>query len=158
MGVDFYNCHICNEIYADCADHDWCEHCDASWCGNCMEDGSNEKFTYHGEERCSLCAPTGKAREPTPEELLSFILERHQLDLAEEVRAIQETPGFRRAIEYYECGECALSDVDCNPDCQRLSEEINGIRGRCCKAIHEEDKDGWCSSCLKRTKSSGDNE
>lgn len=43
MGVDYYNCEFCNEIYADCTDYGSCKICNKSACPNCYY----KDFSYY---------------------------------------------------------------------------------------------------------------
>ena len=136
MGVDFYNCDNCGEIYADCVGGS-CEGCDSSWCNRC--DDIIRSFFYNGNIRCDLCFQT-RARNPTNDLLLYFALEKLKMtlkDLKEEFKGAQE-------IEKYECTRDPLKH-DCtghkchdlsmdweNPEYHRYSTTVE--RGVCCSA------------------------
>lgn len=35
MGVDYFNCPICNSIFNDCGPFGWCSQCERRLCGDC---------------------------------------------------------------------------------------------------------------------------
>ena len=38
MGVDYYACEICGEVYCDCGPCGFCEGCETSMCGECHDE------------------------------------------------------------------------------------------------------------------------
>ena len=66
MGVDYYNCERCGEIFADCGDFRNCNECGTRWCGSdCAEadgyvspiiiDEDGEEMTDYENESCGYC-------------------------------------------------------------------------------------------------------
>ena len=44
MGVDFYPCKSCEEVFCDCGDYVWCAQCGSKWCSDdCASDDWYEK-------------------------------------------------------------------------------------------------------------------
>ena len=43
MGVDFFNCAICNEIFNDCGYYGTCSNCEEMMCGTCV-DSQGKKY------------------------------------------------------------------------------------------------------------------
>jgi len=69
MGVDYYNCGVCGEIFTDCGPYEICTKCESFICGWCLEDTQEKYGTgnppegeegYYGEDApdgCSNCDP-----------------------------------------------------------------------------------------------------
>jgi hypothetical protein len=67
MGVDYYNCEVCNDIYCDAGYYGYCGNCEASLCGSCYDEmrklhgelgEDHEKAGDFGEDApkcCSVC-------------------------------------------------------------------------------------------------------
>jgi len=154
MGVDYYNCDICNEIYADCGTYESCQTCGASWCANCMDE--YEIFMIDDEERCDLCFNT-EPSQPSVGEILNLVLQKTGISKQD---IIQELQQYQVTNRYY----CSIQDLEEHPycgstKCLRLSESssshandgyytTNNIRGLCCVARFPEDT--WCYECSKR--------
>ena len=49
MGVDYYNCEICDEIFHDCGHYGYCGNCESIMCGHCYDEMA-EKYGELGEE------------------------------------------------------------------------------------------------------------
>lgn len=151
MGVDYYNCEVCNEIYAYCNDCSSCEGCDARWGPCCIDDV--QKFIFNGEERCTLCWKDTPKR-PDSDELLQFALKKlkkTEYELENEFCAEED----RTPPDYFYCTECPTRECP-NTECECVSKphedddgcyEIQRI-GFCCKAQEFEDDDIWCNGCL----------
>ena len=154
MGVDFYNCCVCNEIYSDCGEYGSCEGCGRSWCGRC----DIETFWYDDDICCDLCFSTDPV-ELTQEKMLDYALEKLQMtrqQLQEEIKATR--PEYTQPEHVYEC----KTDVDhecIGVACETLAEDYEDktlkqystaiVRGQCCRAKYPTGKDKWCSSCLE---------
>ena len=165
MGVDFYNCAICNEIYPDCGKYDNCEGYGGSWCGECMYNGNNRKSLYDGDPYCELCEPRTTPREPTEKQLLQHIIEKYNINKEEEIIELQQTRKFQDEVTKYYC-TTSENDMhgalECNSDgCEYLEHDYEmdeskyGItleRGRCCRDVYRDDQDEWCHSCLETNK------
>lgn len=149
MGVDYYNCVVCNEIYADCEDYGSCDGCNASWGPCCVDD--IKTFIFSGESRCTLCWRDTPKR-PDSDELIQFALKKLKTtkdELENEFCAEDKTPK-----DYFYCTECPTQKC-ANTECERVSnphEDDDGCYkiqriGFCCKAQKLED-DMWCDVCL----------
>lgn len=57
MGVDYYNCDVCDEIYCDCGHCGTCEECMSGLCGICYDEAV-EKFGMEDDllVRCQVCS------------------------------------------------------------------------------------------------------
>ena len=64
MGVDYYNCEICGEIFADVCHYGHCGNCEATLCGHCFdrmreENGElgrgHERADWFGEYAPNCC-------------------------------------------------------------------------------------------------------
>lgn len=64
MGVDFYNCEICEEIFNDCGHYGHCAKCESTLCGDCYDkmyekngglDEDDENYGYWGEGAPACC-------------------------------------------------------------------------------------------------------
>ncbi len=59
MGVDYYNCNWCDEIYADCSDYGCCDvqGCGAKVCSNCCSDNMTKYciVTDYGFSHIDIC-------------------------------------------------------------------------------------------------------
>ena len=65
MGVDWFTCPCCEEVYNDCGDYSTCDLCgDKCGCINCEMDGN---FNYEYEENiyhlCSYCMPQKRIKK-----------------------------------------------------------------------------------------------
>lgn len=84
MGIDYYNCEICDEIFNDCGHYGHCGNCEAIMCGHCYDEMS-EKYGELGEDhenaddygedapnRCDKC--TGDIIDPNA--FLQFVIKK----------------------------------------------------------------------------------
>ena len=64
MGVDYYNCEICGDIFADAGHYGHCGKCEATLCGHCydemqMKNGmlgeDHPRADWFGEEAPNCC-------------------------------------------------------------------------------------------------------
>lgn len=64
MGVDYYNCEICDNIFHDAGHYGYCGNCEASLCGRCYDRMSekngelpedHENYGDYGEDSPSCC-------------------------------------------------------------------------------------------------------
>jgi hypothetical protein len=64
MGVDFYNCSVCGDIFSDAGYYGYCINCEGMMCGHCHDKmaekhgfiGENhEKASWYGEEAVNHC-------------------------------------------------------------------------------------------------------
>lgn len=159
MGVDFYNCCICNEIYAGCGDYGWCEGCGRSWCGYC--DKSQHVFWYDDKICCTWCFST----DPQPIEdndLLEYALEKldkSRVELIDELK--RDRPEYTEPQNVYECQDNPKSHI-CNKKCTTLADDFSDedlkqysthqVRGRCCNSKYPDNPDEMCESCNKKAK------
>lgn len=149
MGVDFYNCDRCGEIYASCSNYGSCEGCDASWCEFCAQ--SFESFWVGDAIRCDLCFHPYGPPNPSTEQLLElalFQLKKTRDELHAEWEAGQEWDRLQCDI----CGvkDCALLAEGWQDD--ELTDYSTTIRlGRCCKGSHYSTGE-WCTACEARIK------
>lgn len=91
MGVDYYNCAICDDIFADCWYNGFCGNCGEWLCGTCYdamreEHGElgedHENASNYGEDAASCCdICTGEHIDPN--EFLQFVIKK--TGLSEEV-------------------------------------------------------------------------
>lgn len=70
MGVDYYNCEICGEIFNDYGHYGHCGKCESTLCGDCYDEmrekngelgEDHEKASWYGEDApncCDLCDGT----------------------------------------------------------------------------------------------------
>lgn len=70
MGVDFYPCEICGEVFSDAGHHGNCGNCEATLCGKCFDEmrklngelgEEHERAGWYGAEApkcCDLCDGT----------------------------------------------------------------------------------------------------
>ena len=68
MGVDFYNCNICDEIFNDCGDYGICSNCEGMMCDTCHQEmvkkygnpeiGSDAERSYGDMSsiKCDICS------------------------------------------------------------------------------------------------------
>lgn len=165
MGVDFYNCDICNEIYPDCGKYDTCESCGISWCHICIYHERNDQFMYNGQVYCSICGPRQQVRDPEDDELLEYILMKYNINKDVEIRNLKSTAQFQDEVEKYYCTTSVddmHGELDCNmTDCDNVAmlfemeESYDGIayqKGRCCRDLFGEDRNQWCGNCQKKIK------
>lgn len=159
MGVEFYNCCICNDIYADCGEYGNCEGCGQSWCGRC--DKTQNVFWYDGSIRCTLCFST----DPKPIEdndLLEYALEKLNKSRAELIDDLKrDRPEYTEPQCVYECQEDPDLHI-CNKKCTTLDEDFSDedlkqyathqVRGRCCNFKYPDDPDKKCNACYGKRK------
>lgn len=160
MGVDFYNCESCGEIYADCGECDQCQGCHKEWCGICMRNGRVEKWIYGGDHYCTLC---WKDSPPTPpdDELLEFALDMMKIDRKEFMDAfLKKNPKYLEVPNYFACQECGEDNECANRDCEYVGDEfrpeatdrwggtIPPERGACCKRQGRTPEE-WCDACIR---------
>jgi hypothetical protein len=91
MGVDFYACDICGEVFADCGDYVSCE-CGGRFCSNDCAHMDYGLYDDDGEDigdgpgTCVLC----REEEATDIDLISFLLNRCKLTREEAVSLMYE--------------------------------------------------------------------
>jgi hypothetical protein len=82
MGVDFYNCSVCNEIFSDAGYYGYCINCEGMLCGHCHDKmaekhgyigDDHEKASWYGEEAVNHCDTCDK---PQTEEIKQQLFER----------------------------------------------------------------------------------
>ena len=66
MGVDFFNCSICDEIHSDCESYGYCGKCKDVFCEECLEEqqkkyGVKAKEENRKSKECDNCSETTKA-------------------------------------------------------------------------------------------------
>lgn len=132
MGVDYYNCDLCKEIYTTCAGGGGCDMCGASWCSTC--DDTHPKFYIADDEYCEKCYPDpDKKRYYTEQEMLDFLLEHVKMTEAELVALM---PPLDTTTDYVctktEEHECVLGCETLGDNWEDENEHI--CRGLCCKA------------------------
>ncbi len=150
MGVDFYNCHNCNEIYADCGRYGSCEGCEKSWCESCMDD--IKSFDYNDEPRCDLCFLTN-VKEIKTKDILSYALKQLNKTKRELEEEMEKLPEFSTPQNKYECK--GVHSGECNPNCTNIAadfdfdgEEDKIIRGLCCRGRFQKDEiSEYCKIC-----------
>lgn len=97
MGVDYYSCENCGEIYNDCGDYYNCGECWTGFCNRCGEKELIEKYgvwDYEsenaedfnldgellGEEGCLKSCPICSGDRIEESELLTHILQKYNLN------------------------------------------------------------------------------
>ena len=61
MGVDYYTCDACGEVFSDCGHCGLCEGCEADLCGECYDkstskyQGDNDDGEWQPLEKCIVC-------------------------------------------------------------------------------------------------------
>ncbi|ASN68037.1 hypothetical protein 8F11_2 [uncultured Caudovirales phage] len=84
MGVDYYNCGICNDIFADCGYNGFCGNCEEWLCGHCY-DAMREKNGELGEghvnaddygEYAPKCCDICDGTHIDPNAFLKFVIEK----------------------------------------------------------------------------------
>lgn len=97
MGVDYYNCEICEEIFADAGYYGHCGKCESIMCGNCYDKmrekngelgEDHERADWYGEDSpncCDLCDGT-KIDEGEFTEFLIKKIGKSREELLEEFR------------------------------------------------------------------------
>lgn len=137
MGVDYYNCDNCNEIFTTCDDHGHCRGCRSTWCQDCLY--SVKTFRYGNTFRCTLCF-NSEPVEISDSDLLDFALEKLKTDretLRVELKRARPDE-FDKADEEYTCQN--RKKHICPPNCQTLSDDDDDPeesdpdirRGLCC--------------------------
>lgn len=107
MGVDFYNCDICNDIYADCGPCGSCEGCGQSWCGNYDDD--MKIFVVGDKACCDLCYVTDPLEITIKDdEILAFALEKLGKTRKELIAEMDLSDRLKPA----QCSECAKKQCD----------------------------------------------
>lgn len=148
MGVDYYNCSHCGEIYADCGTYKSCEHCGGSACANCMDDV--DFFEFQGEHYCDLC---WEDEIPIYDdgELLNYLLNKYKRT-RDEIE--NELPKKKPKHRYYCKEKHNCGSVRCDLIYEDFYSENDWelpSRGICClehKLIAAE----RCSACLIKPK------
>jgi len=73
MGVDYYNCDVCNEISNDCGYHIWCDTCGAFICESCVDEHGVEQDDETCEtSNCPICAK----KIVTTDQIFDFLLKK----------------------------------------------------------------------------------
>jgi hypothetical protein len=77
MGVDFYNCEVCGEIFADCGEYVSCDGCGAHWCSKeCAEKAGGKGGDYAwSTDSCKLC----RNEDADDADLFKFILQKYRV-------------------------------------------------------------------------------
>lgn len=155
MGVDYYNCKNCGDIFPDCSAYGYCEGCGVHWCQSCKS--SVEVFVFDGEKRCDFCWKDTPKRVKSSQ-LLTLAIKKLKTthdELEAEFRA-QAGPEFREAKDRFYCTECPEGDC-ANEKCERVAESFDlddpedndQHRGYCCQAQvpHGLESDDFCEPC-----------
>ena len=106
MGVDYYNCEICDEIFADVGHYGHCGKCEATLCGHCYDEmrekngelgEEHERASWYGEEAPNCCDKCDGTKIDTTKffEYLADKLGQSTEELEAEYRAtlLKETEG-----------------------------------------------------------------
>lgn len=157
MGVDFYNCKMCNEIYSDCGDYGRCENCMQSWCYVCKKSGAVEQFYVGDDLYCDFCF----SDEPpayTKKELLQLALKQLGKTKAEFIASLPQ----KEADHCYECFEFSDTHLCGDQNCANIKDDYYDenesddekfpTRGVCCWIRYKDSKDDWCVACSKKNK------
>lgn len=159
MGVDFYNCDICNEIYGDCVGGS-CEHCYASWCGEC--DKTISIFHFGEHIRCDVCFSIDPPKI-TDEILLNYLLKSVGKTKTVVVAEMRKLPKYSKPQNEYCCTfEEEAHDAVCGgKDCDRIMDDYYDKemeryatafrRGWCCVAQGAKE---LCDACKIKAESS----
>jgi len=84
MGIDYYNCDICGDIFNDCGHYGYCGNCEATLCGHCY-DAMSEKNGELGEghenaddygEDAPNCCDVCDGTHIDPNEFLRFVISK----------------------------------------------------------------------------------
>lgn len=158
MGVDYYNCKMCGDIFADCSDHGTCEGCYATWCEGCKH--SVTTFVFGGEERCDFCWHGGPKRVKK-QQLLDFAVKKLKttVEALEEEFCAQAGPEYRESRDSYYCTQCAKGEC-ANKRCTQIDKDCDlddpddddQHRGYCCAAQIKfcgASEDELCEGCTK---------
>jgi hypothetical protein len=146
MGVNFYNCHICGEIYPDCGNYGSCEGCNKSWCDNCNK--KHHSFLYGDDIYCDLCFGD-EPESIDAEDMIDFMCTKYNTT-RDAISA--EMP--KKELRSYECVD--EEEHECHEDCPLTQESVEDPksiwytcyrRGRCCVAQGTE-----CESKKKKQK------
>ena len=83
MGVDFYPCAYCGEVYADCGDYVQCDQCGKCFCSEECADARWDE-DHDSWEGCRYC----RGDEATLDELLDYAIEQLNKDITNPGRKI----------------------------------------------------------------------
>ncbi len=155
MGIDYDNCDVCGEIYADCDDFGSCEGCRKSWCSRCNE--SYRSFRYGDKIRCDLCFSTDP-KPVTKSALFDYALEKLKTTKDELVADLKRTrPEYNEPQNTYSCQD--EREHICIESCTALANDfdddspeqdyIEHVRGRCCNSCYPDDPSEHCDECKK---------
>ena len=150
MGIDYYTCCFCDEIYA--GDGGSCAGCHAHWCHRCAED--ENPFWFDGKVRCTMCFDTLPNNIDT-DDLLDYALEKigqTRSELYDELKL--KRPELCAPTHTYTCQQTEPHPC-CNKECETLEDEhrdsaLSGtyetdyVRGFCCNA---KGCDDLCTPC-----------
>jgi hypothetical protein len=113
MGVDYYNCAICNDIFADAGHYGHCGNCESTLCGDCYDKmqekngvlgEDHEKANMYGPDApkcCSLCdGSTPEMVTITKAEYESLLDDKHRLECLE-AHGVDNWQGYDDAMEMY---------------------------------------------------------
>lgn len=156
MGVDYYNCDVCQDIFSDCSGYGYCDGCYKRWCQSCYV----AKFIFDGRERCDLC--WNDACIPVKsKQLLEFCCKKYKTtpsEIEEEFRQ-EAGPAYQQPEDSYYCtscieGECASSKCVRIDDYCDVEDDDGDVRhvGYCCRAQIKycgADEDDICDECRK---------
>lgn len=121
MGVDYYNCDYCKEIFSDCEDYGICESCYSRWCSDCERYGNCKSFIFEGKQRCGFCWKDAP-RDIKKGLLLDFALEK--LCTTQEVleKEFREQAGseYREIRDTFYCTQCEPGEC-ASKECERVA-------------------------------------
>lgn len=154
MGVTYYNCDNCGDIFNSYTFGGFCDHCDSRWCADCKN--SIQRFLFANEERCTQCFDT-VPDVPTENEVLTFALGKLGMTRAELIQEFVTNAGpdsrFHSSSDEYRCTQCPAGTC-ASTQCEQIDQDYERpneddeipARGYCCVA-QEEPHAEFCAPC-----------
>lgn len=90
MGVDYYTCDVCSEVYCDCGYCGLCEECSAGLCGDCY-DKAIDKYGKDDDGQLNACQICSQD-VISDKEVLNFMLKKYDVSRADIETEIKVTP------------------------------------------------------------------
>jgi hypothetical protein len=132
MGVDYYNCDLCKEIYADCGGG-YCDFCRISMCGNCY---SNDTTEFQLDEKIEIVICNEHYEKSNLKATVKYFNDKYK----DHGIRISSNKHFLELMKEPECRKCKSTDCD-------VPKNYGYHKYECCVCYGRNPED-VCKGCL----------